>query len=403
MTTSSMAKTARARAMCETTFAGQAPFLQMRFPLQDLIRRHIMKRDQHVTYVDNTLPGTATDIVHSLPPEGLKKAVGSAVKCSIASASPWHFQADDLKQCRLGPSTVRRSRASHLANITQTASSPRSTSRFIQPTRDNLEGTGGVSDLRFSSQSPPQHNERNGEYRVVRRVAARLLSSSTIVVTDCDVGAAFPAVLACTLYADWCGPCKMIAPTFESLSTKFSKPGKITFCKVNVDNHQSIAQSHGVSAMPTFLVFKNGSVIETIRGANPPALTAAVEKVVKLVGTAAPGASFAMPGRTLGGSGSTGGNAPARRGGNSTRGGRSWMNLSPFNFINSLLAFFGLYIVSLLSFDPYKAAERSDFNVNKPRVPPAPIKLGGNRPTRGASAPGRPGGGVRTLADLGGS
>lgn len=141
----------------------------------------------------------------------------------------------------------------------------------------------------------------------------------------------------------------MIAPTFESLSTKYSKPGKITFCKVNVDNHQSIAQSHGVSAMPTFLIFKSGSVIETIRGANPPALTAAVEKAVKLAGTAAPGASFSMPGRTLGGSGSSSGTAPGRRAGGSTLGGRSWSSFSPFNFINSLLAFFGLYIVSLLS------------------------------------------------------
>ncbi|KAI1120496.1 thioredoxin-like protein [Nemania abortiva] len=217
----------------------------------------------------------------------------------------------------------------------------------------------------------------------------RILSSSTIVITD--------------FYADWCGPCKMIAPTFESLSTKYSKPGKITFCKVNVDNHQSIAQSHGVSAMPTFLVFKSGSVIETIRGANPPALTAAVEKAVKLAGTAAAGASFSMPGRTLGGSGSNSSAAPARRSGNSTSSGRSWASFSPFNFLNTLLTFFGLYFASLLSFDPYKAAERSDFNLNKPRAPPAPIARGGSKPVGGASASGRTAGGVRTLADLGGS
>lgn len=150
----------------------------------------------------------------------------------------------------------------------------------------------------------------------------------------------------------------MIAPTFESLSTKYTKPGKITFCKVNVDNHQAIAQSHGVSAMPTFLIFKSGAVIETIRGANPPALTAAVEKAIKLAGTAAPGASFANPGRTLGAGGSNGSNSssssssatPARRGGSNTLGGRSWTSsLSPFNIINTLLTFFGLYFVSLFS------------------------------------------------------
>lgn len=139
----------------------------------------------------------------------------------------------------------------------------------------------------------------------------------------------------------------MIAPTFESLSTKYSKPGKITFCKVNVDNHQSIAQAHGVSAMPTFLIFKSGSVIETIRGANPPALSAAVDKTVKLAGTAAPGASFSMPGRTLGGGG--GASAPGRKTGGNTLGRRSWTSFSPFNFFNALLTFFGLYLVSLLS------------------------------------------------------
>ncbi|KAI0149467.1 thioredoxin-like protein [Xylariaceae sp. FL1272] len=210
----------------------------------------------------------------------------------------------------------------------------------------------------------------------------RILGSSTIVVAD--------------FYADWCGPCKMIAPAFESLSTKYSKPGKITFVKVNVDNHQSIAQSHGVSAMPTFLIFKSGSVIETIRGANPPALTGAVEKAVKLAGTAASGASFGTPGRTLGGAGS----APARRSGGQTLGGRPWWSFSSFNVINALLTFFGLYFASLFSFDPYKAAEKSEFNLLRPRAPARPIPAGGAAGPSGAA--GR-GGGVRTLADLGGS
>ncbi|KAH8662467.1 thioredoxin-like protein [Xylariales sp. PMI_506] len=216
----------------------------------------------------------------------------------------------------------------------------------------------------------------------------RILGSSTIVIAD--------------FYADWCGPCKMIAPTFESLSTKYSKPGKITFCKVNTDNQQGIASAHGVRAMPTFFIFKSGSVIETIQGANPPALTAAVEKAVKMAGTTAPGAVFKTPGRTLGG---TSGAAPARRvgGGGQTLGGRSsWRVPSAFGFINVLLTFFGLYFTSLFSFDPYKAAENSDFNVHKPRD-----EIFGRGQTTGKSAggngPARPTSGVRTLADLGGS
>lgn len=219
------------------------------------------------------------------------------------------------------------------------------------------------------------------------------------------------------VYADWCGPCKMIAPTFESLATKFSKPGKITFCKINTDSQQAVAQAHGVRAMPTFLIFKSGSVIETIQGANPPALTAAVDKAVKLAGTTAPGASFKTPGRTLG----AGGPTPSRgTGGGRTLGRPS--KFSPFNLFNVLMTFFGLYFVSLFSvsrhiippfveiskgltalqFDPYKAAENSDFNVHKPTDQKFGRGQASGKPgASGAAA--RPSNGVRTLADLGGS
>lgn len=141
------------------------------------------------------------------------------------------------------------------------------------------------------------------------------------------------------VYADWCGPCKMIAPTFESLATKFSKPKRITFAKVNVDNQKDIASQYGVRAMPTFMIFKNGQAIDTIQGANPPALTAAVEKAVKLAGPTA-GAGFSVPGRTLGGSGPT---AQSRE---SLRRPIKW-DLN--NFLNAIINFFGLYLVSLFS------------------------------------------------------
>ncbi|KAI0125372.1 thioredoxin-like protein [Xylariales sp. AK1849] len=214
----------------------------------------------------------------------------------------------------------------------------------------------------------------------------RILGASTIVIAD--------------FYADWCGPCKMIAPTFESLSTKFSKPGKITFCKVNTDNQQSVASAHGVKAMPTFLIFKNGAVIDTIQGANPPGLTAAVEKAVKLAGTSAPGASFKTPGRTLGGPAAT-----VRRSGGGQSLGRPW-RLNSFNVLNAILTFFGLYFVSLFSFDPYKAAEKSDFNVHKPQDQTFGRGQGqgqGGQKTGGSGGAARPSNGVRTLADLGGS
>lgn len=141
-----------------------------------------------------------------------------------------------------------------------------------------------------------------------------------------------------TVYADWCGPCKMIAPTFESLATKYSKPKRITFAKINVDNQRDVASQYGVSAMPTFIILKNGSPIETIRGANPPSLIAAVEKAVKLAGPTA-SSGFSAPGRTLGGPG-------ARPAGQSLRRPLKW-DLN--SFINAIIGFFGLYFVSLFS------------------------------------------------------
>ncbi|KAI0393760.1 thioredoxin-like protein [Xylariaceae sp. FL0594] len=203
----------------------------------------------------------------------------------------------------------------------------------------------------------------------------RLLASSPVVVAD--------------FYADWCGPCKMIAPAFESLATKYSKPRRISFCKINVDTQKDIAGSYGVSAMPTFLVFKSGTVVDTIRGANSAALTAAVEKAVKMVGTSAAGTSFAVPGRTLGSAGSSG------------LGRRSW-SWSPSKFMSALVTFFGLYLVSLFSFDPYKAAEASAFNVHNPAASRQSARADSGRSSGAPSAPGRPGG-VRTLADIGGS
>ncbi|KAG9612068.1 DUF1000-domain-containing protein, partial [Aureobasidium melanogenum] len=92
-----------------------------------------------------------------------------------------------------------------------------------------------------------------------------LLSSSRIVVTD--------------FYADWCGPCKAIAPFYEQLANSLSRPNQITFTKVNTDNQRDIAQTYNITAMPTFMVFKNGRETQRIRGADPKALDAAVKSL----------------------------------------------------------------------------------------------------------------------------
>lgn len=237
----------------------------------------------------------------------------------------------------------------------------------------------------------------------------QVTAASSIVVTD--------------FYADWCGPCKVIAPTFESLATKYAKPNRITFAKVDVDNNREVAQLYNIRAMPTFVILKNGSVIDTIQGANPQALTAAVEKAVKLAGPGG-GAPFQTPGRTLGGPSTSSGDTPTVRiGGGATRpsgnpiqGRTSSWDLN--NIINAIMVFVGLYLTSLFTLDPYMAAQNSRFN--KANQHTAPIRTASGAPFGGrafaptSSASGSKSSGsssgaakpqvkptFRTLADLG--
>lgn len=70
-------------------------------------------------------------------------------------------------------------------------------------------------------------------------------------------------------YADWCGPCKMIAPVVEQLSTEYEGKAKIT--KLDIDAHPAPAQKYGVRSIPTLLVFKGGEVVDTVVGAVPKA------------------------------------------------------------------------------------------------------------------------------------
>lgn len=65
-------------------------------------------------------------------------------------------------------------------------------------------------------------------------------------------------------YADWCGPCKMMAPIVEELAAKYE--GKAVVAKINIDDNMLIAQKYRVMSIPTFIVFKNGEAVETLIG-----------------------------------------------------------------------------------------------------------------------------------------
>jgi len=65
-------------------------------------------------------------------------------------------------------------------------------------------------------------------------------------------------------WAEWCGPCKMIAPTLDELAGEFA--GKVKIGKVNVDENQALAGQYGIQSIPTLLLFKGGEVTEQIVG-----------------------------------------------------------------------------------------------------------------------------------------
>lgn len=75
-------------------------------------------------------------------------------------------------------------------------------------------------------------------------------------------------------YADWCGPCKIIAPKVLKMADEFTD---VCFAKVNVDENSDTAEAEDITAMPTFKLYKNGNKIDELTGANEAKLR---EKIV---------------------------------------------------------------------------------------------------------------------------
>ncbi|KAM0747111.1 thioredoxin-domain-containing protein [Meredithblackwellia eburnea MCA 4105] len=76
-------------------------------------------------------------------------------------------------------------------------------------------------------------------------------------------------------HATWCGPCKQIAPHYNNLAAQFKQ---VVFLRVDVDNLKQIAAKYQITAMPTFLAIQSGKVVDTIKGADPRALSAMVAR-----------------------------------------------------------------------------------------------------------------------------
>lgn len=66
-------------------------------------------------------------------------------------------------------------------------------------------------------------------------------------------------------WAEWCGPCKMIAPVLDEIAQSYA--GKLKVCKLNIDDNQATPPKYGVRGIPTLMLFKNGNVEATKVGA----------------------------------------------------------------------------------------------------------------------------------------
>lgn len=74
-------------------------------------------------------------------------------------------------------------------------------------------------------------------------------------------------IVVVDFFATWCGPCKMLAPVFESLGNEMQNEAR--FVKVDIDQSLEIAQQFNISTVPTMMIFKNGKPVESLVGFMP--------------------------------------------------------------------------------------------------------------------------------------
>ena len=79
-------------------------------------------------------------------------------------------------------------------------------------------------------------------------------------------------------WAAWCGPCRAIAPVYEKLSDEYQ--GKLSFAKMDIDEHGLTASRLGIQAIPTLMIFKGGKAIGRLVGPHPSRLKGEIDRVL---------------------------------------------------------------------------------------------------------------------------
>jgi len=90
------------------------------------------------------------------------------------------------------------------------------------------------------------------------------MSDITVLNNDNFEEATSKGVVIVDFYADWCGPCKMMAPIFAEAKDAYA--GKAEFVKINVDEAKETALNHKIMSIPTLLFFKDGQIVDRISG-----------------------------------------------------------------------------------------------------------------------------------------